>query len=255
MKNKQNIAFTLVELLVVITILAIISVVAYQNFGWAVNKALAWRKIWDIASIENALTQYKIDNNFYPPAWEFNSSTNKWWYNSWAVSTASNPIIVNYNWSSIESINSTNGWWRIMSWSIQIWAKWTIWKEELWKYLSKDLYDPELWDIKVGSSWTMIDQWIWRYVYSVYRNSFNWPNNQPWTYYNIAYTIKEESSEVYSTSIVWNYDNSNFDNPNQYPETLIWAWIGNILLNNSIQNNTSSLSNYWVPYAITDFAQ
>jgi prepilin-type N-terminal cleavage/methylation domain-containing protein len=33
MKNLKNKAFTLVELLVVITILAIISVVAYQNFG------------------------------------------------------------------------------------------------------------------------------------------------------------------------------------------------------------------------------
>jgi len=33
MQNIKNKAFTLVELLVVITILAIISVVAYQNFG------------------------------------------------------------------------------------------------------------------------------------------------------------------------------------------------------------------------------
>jgi prepilin-type N-terminal cleavage/methylation domain-containing protein len=41
MKNLKNKAFTLVELLVVITILAIISVVAYQNFGGAVDKAVA----------------------------------------------------------------------------------------------------------------------------------------------------------------------------------------------------------------------
>jgi prepilin-type N-terminal cleavage/methylation domain-containing protein len=33
MNNIKNKAFNLVELLVVITILAIISVVAYQNFG------------------------------------------------------------------------------------------------------------------------------------------------------------------------------------------------------------------------------
>jgi prepilin-type N-terminal cleavage/methylation domain-containing protein len=33
MQKIKNKAFTLVELLVVITILAIISVVAYQNFG------------------------------------------------------------------------------------------------------------------------------------------------------------------------------------------------------------------------------
>jgi len=33
MKNLKNKAFTLVELLVVITILAILSVVAYESFG------------------------------------------------------------------------------------------------------------------------------------------------------------------------------------------------------------------------------
>jgi prepilin-type N-terminal cleavage/methylation domain-containing protein len=45
MKLIKNKAFTLVELLVVITILSIISVVAYQNFGGAVDKANVGRKI------------------------------------------------------------------------------------------------------------------------------------------------------------------------------------------------------------------
>ena len=43
--------FTLVELLVVITILTIISVVAYQNFGGATDKAVAWRKVNDVARL------------------------------------------------------------------------------------------------------------------------------------------------------------------------------------------------------------
>ena len=63
---RKNIKwFTLVELLVVITILAIISVVAYQNFGWATDKANASRKISDVATIETSLQQYFVDNLQY----------------------------------------------------------------------------------------------------------------------------------------------------------------------------------------------
>ncbi|MCD5385188.1 type II secretion system GspH family protein, partial [Candidatus Gracilibacteria bacterium] len=66
MQNTKNKAFTLVELLVVITILAIISVVAYQNFGGAVDKAVSGRKISDVSTIESSLQQYKADKNYYP---------------------------------------------------------------------------------------------------------------------------------------------------------------------------------------------
>ena len=73
-------AFTLVELLVVITILAIISVVAYQNFGGAVDKAVSGRKINDVSTIETSLQQFRVDNNYYPPVDE-QSPTNLWGYN------------------------------------------------------------------------------------------------------------------------------------------------------------------------------
>ena len=259
MKFTQNKAFTLVELLVVITILAIISVVAYQNFGWAVDKAVSWRKVWDVATIESSLLQYKADKNYYPKVWEL-SWTNSWWYTGTTDASISNPIRVSYDGDSITSIVATSGGWKIYgSWSIwQIGAKWTIGKDQLGKYLSKDLYDPEVWDIKVGAG-KMIDQWVGRYVYWVYKKSFNWAsNNQEWQYYNIAMTLKEEGGENYITKIVWDYDKANFSNPDDYPETLIWSasWsVSNVLLNESIQNAASSSSNYGVPYAVTDFAQ
>ncbi|MDR0772479.1 MAG: type II secretion system GspH family protein [Candidatus Peribacteria bacterium] len=77
MKNYINKAFTLVELLVVITILAIISVVAYQSFGGATSKAISARKISDVATIESSLLQYKVDKNFYPKV-DMYSATNMW---------------------------------------------------------------------------------------------------------------------------------------------------------------------------------
>jgi general secretion pathway protein G len=96
MKKLTNKAFTLVELLVVITILAIISVVAYQNFGSAVGKAISGRKISDVTTIETSLQQYKADNNFYPMVDE-HSSTNIWGYKKDVTAIQSNKIKVEMN--------------------------------------------------------------------------------------------------------------------------------------------------------------
>lgn len=267
MKNITNKAFTLVELLVVITILAIISVVAYQNFGWAVDKATSWRKISDVSTIETSLQQYRSANNYYPPVWEYNDN-NMWWYTWSFVASKSNKIQVTYNWQEIETVLTWTWWWKIYwSWSLwQIWAKWTIWKNELWQYLTKDLYDPEVWDINVNNidwhwnKWKMIDKWIGRYVYRVYKKSYSWPANQNWTSYNIAFTIKKDwQEEWYITKIVWDYDKVNYGNLDTYPETLIWtmSWSTTlwVLLNWDEQNWPSNTNDYWVPYAVNDFAQ
>lgn len=277
-KNIWKKAFTLVELLVVITILAIISVVAYQNFWWAVDKAVGWRKISDVSTIETSLQQYKADNNYYPPTDLYSGSTNVWWYNSWVVATPSNKIKVTYNWQEIDTIvnASSIGWWKVYgSWILsQIWAKWTISMTTLGKkYLSKDLYDPEIWDLKVKStSNKMIDYGIWRYVYAVYKKSdwsIWWNTNKIWTAYNIAYTVKENWTDGYITKIVWDYDEESCSTskPN-CPKTLIWTlswWTTNKILldkqlmwkeNGNVTDIASFWSdqdNQWIPYTVTDF--
>ncbi len=252
--------FTLVELLVVITILAIISVIAYQNFGWAVDKAVSWRKINDISTIETALQQYKVDNNYYPPSDTYSGTTNLWGYDSTKTASASNKIIVTYNGEEIQSVSwSSIGWGRI-NWintlsGTQIWAKWTISRESLGKkYLSKDLYDPELGDIKVNNiSGKMIDLWIGRYVYATFKKATlwtNWTTNYNGINYNIAFTIKKDGSDKYITKIVGDYDaESCYDDKANCPTSLIW------LLDGSTASGSSNSTNYGIPYAVTDFAQ
>ena len=263
MKNLKNKAFTLVELLVVITILAIISVVAYQNFGWAVDKAVAWRKISDVSTIETSLQQYKIDKSYYPVVDTYNLTTNMWWYDSSNSASKSNTLVVTKTWEEITSIASANGGWKVMwinDWTTdwtnkQVWAKWTISQNTLWKrYLTKDLYDPELWDIKNGSN-KFIDSWIWRYVYWVFKKPLSadtvWGINKQWTYYNIAYTVKESWTDKYVTKIVWDYDSAScFDESSLCPETLIWS--SSTVLNDKDENSNSDTSNtdQWIPYPV-----
>lgn len=278
MKHINNKGFSLVELLVVITILAIISVVAYQNFWWATDKAITSRKINDVSTIETALQQYKINENQYPPVDEYHTNTNVWWYNSGSIATPSNTFEVEWEWQQVLEIvnNSWGGWWKVIgSGSLsQIWAKGTISQETMGKqFLSKDLYDPELWDVKIKAWGTFIDKWLWRYVYAVYAksNGAEWNRNKGWSYYNIAYTVKKEGTDSYITKIVWDYDeNSCFDSKEDCPKTLIWtfSWATAphntldtmFLINNQEQGKTNSWSNLswfgsteenqWIPYTI-----
>ena len=274
MKNIKNKAFTLVELLVVITILSIISVVAYQNFGWAVDKAVNGRKISDISTIETALQQYKADKNYFPAVWS-SSTTNKWWYTSWTPANNSNTIQVTLDWQEVETIVSAEWGWTIIaeiSWTdTQIWSKWTISQDELWKqYLTRDLYDPELWDVPVKDIdnvtaweqwWKMIDLGIWRYVYAIYKK---WTDNTSWNDYNIAYTVKKDNSDTYISKISWTYDEKScYEDESYCPETLIGSgkwWTRTILLDWSKQTLSAWVINtkvddYWIPYAVTDFSQ
>ena len=264
MKNIKNKAFTLVELLVVITILAIISVVAYQNFWGAVDKAVNSRKISDISTIETSLQQYKADKNYFPPV-DVKSDSNLYWY-TWAVSAQpSNTIQVTYDWEEINTIITSNtkwGWKVFGSWSLnstQIWSKWTISRNTLWKkYLSKDLYDPELGDIKV-KTWNkkMIDFGIWRYVYAIYKKA---SDNTRWNDYNIAYTIKKDNSDKYITKIVGSYDSEScYEDSDKCPNTLIGSW--SVYLSDWEEQKiiwgvySTKTSNFGIPYAVTDFSK
>lgn len=267
--------FTLVELLVVITILAIISVVAYQNFWWAVDKAVSGRKISDVSTIETSLQQYKVDKNYYPAVDLYDLDTNKWWYNSGTTAKASNTIDVTMDGAEIKSIGGAAWGWLInyKDWSRQIWAKWTISQKTLTKkYLTKDLYDPEVWDLTENTNnKKLIEYWLGRYVYAVYKkpNSDSWDNNnKTWSYYNIAYTIKKDWSDTYQSKIVWDYDEEScFTESSNCSETLIGTstattstgylvdWQEQWTYNDwtTINNFRSIDDNQWIPYPVSDF--
>lgn len=261
MKNIRNKAFTLVELLVVITIIAILLVVAYQSFGWATDKAQNVTKKSNIALLWSTLEIFNTEEKYYPMPQD-HSWTNLWGYNSWTTATSSNTISVEYNEQEVSKIVTWSGWWIIFSsWSTtdQIAAKWVIWINWAFnkKYLKEVIYDTELWDIKL--TWEtdkkMINYWIGKYVYALYARpatTANWNVSwNRWTYYTLYTTLKDTDWEWYKTYLIWNYSKDNFEDSTNYPEDLIW------LKQDQLDDNTKTTLNpeQWIPYPIDNFAE
>lgn len=64
--TRRDAGFTLIEILVVVAIIAIFATVVAINVGGEVPKAKITKTKSDIATLESALDQFRIDNGFYP---------------------------------------------------------------------------------------------------------------------------------------------------------------------------------------------
>ena len=65
-KNTKKAGFTLVELLLVVTILGVLATVAVMNLGGASEEARIKATQTDIATIQGAVTTYEIRTGKYP---------------------------------------------------------------------------------------------------------------------------------------------------------------------------------------------
>jgi type II secretion system protein G len=67
MKKGGDSAFTLIELLIVVAIIAILALIAVPNFLEAQTRAKISRAKADMRSLNTALEAYRVDYNQYPP--------------------------------------------------------------------------------------------------------------------------------------------------------------------------------------------
>lgn len=268
--------FTLVELLVAITILAIISVVAYQSFGWVTSKAQNSRKIQDLNTLETSLNMLYWEKNHYPQVNEVNTTDDQFGYKNTENAQVSNSFSVTKSGVEIDTISDIKWGWKVMwiwTWaSKQIWAKWTISQKNLGKqYLTKELYDIEIWDQKEKSTWKkLIEKWVGKYIYAVYNkwlSNWNWTSNMTWNFYNIAITLRDDSDESgnwFITKISWNYSNENcWVDKDKCPITLIWSWDQFLVEWQKMWKKSdwtdltsafdSRSTNQWIPYPVTNF--
>lgn len=192
--------FSLIELLVVITILAIISTVAYTSFSGATDKAKNSKRVENLASIETALQAFKQEKQYYPMP-SAKSATNYWGYDNAASATTKNTLTVVKSGDNITGVTAatTIGGGKVMdtAGTNQVGAKGTIDSTVLSKqYLSQDLMDPGLKDVKVGSTQTLSDFGIGRYVYGVYAKAAvpaSWnTDTKGGLAYNLATTLLDE---------------------------------------------------------------
>jgi prepilin-type N-terminal cleavage/methylation domain-containing protein len=99
--------FTLVELIVVITILAILWTIAFISLQWFARESRNSARVSDVATIRSALSFYSTENSRYPDP--------------------DNAQIISYSWAGL-------------------WKQWSFWEKariELWR-ISKDILDPAL---------------------------------------------------------------------------------------------------------------
>src|SRR5213596_959699 len=65
-KGRYNVAFTLIELIVVITVIVILTGLVLSTVGYAQKKGARARAETEIAAISAACESYKADNGVYP---------------------------------------------------------------------------------------------------------------------------------------------------------------------------------------------
>ena len=66
MKNKKMLGFTLIELMVVISIIAILATMGVNSYAVALKRGRDAKRISDIHQIKQALVMYRADKGTYP---------------------------------------------------------------------------------------------------------------------------------------------------------------------------------------------
>lgn len=66
MKTKKNWGFTIIELMVVMTIIAILATLGINSYTAALRKGRDAKKISDLNTLKQSLVMYRADNGVYP---------------------------------------------------------------------------------------------------------------------------------------------------------------------------------------------
>ena len=86
--TKARKAFTLIELLIVVAIIAILAAIAVPNFLEAQTRAKVSRVKSDMRTTATGIEMYRVDNNDYPPGFGLTVDPNdEWMFGLWLLST------------------------------------------------------------------------------------------------------------------------------------------------------------------------
>jgi prepilin-type N-terminal cleavage/methylation domain-containing protein len=75
MKNKKQLGFTMIELIVVVTIMALLTVIAMVSYSTTGTKSRDSKRMADLEKVRVALELYRQEKGFYPLSYALLSPT------------------------------------------------------------------------------------------------------------------------------------------------------------------------------------
>lgn len=207
-KNK---AFTLVELIVVITILAILWTIAFITLQWYTRDARDSKRISEISNIASSI-EIELSKDWFIPVPEEN------------IEIKVNGVTVYYQWKAWEEVLnklriwseakdpkdgsrytyvSTKDYKRYQIYWILEWWEWFTWGNSLWIFLEGDTWKP----INSSASWLELN--LSNEQYQVYIDSTN-SGTLFWTWWEILKVLWKYFIWDYFSSCKHIKDNNNF---------------------------------------------
>lgn len=226
--------FTLVELIVVITILAILWSIAFVSFNWYAASARDWTRISDMRNLSKWLVLY------FTKVWKYPTPEN------FSTITASGTII-RYQWYAWLRVLDTSWIWNINQWSSRDPKSWEFytyttdggnlqysiaWYFETWDFFSFNSVIPQAnasytwWIVKMIWAWLwVLCDWV-KPIHELYASGITIDIINTWNTYTLKYWFNDEfiwtGAVLYSA--YYNRDRYLLTNKDlaKYDDWLVW---------------------------------
>jgi prepilin-type N-terminal cleavage/methylation domain-containing protein len=233
MKKQKIKAFTFVELIVAIVILAILATIWFMNYSSNISETRNSSRISNLSSLKSILNSYKQDKSIYPIPWDSFNITNSWmlvakqWFLNEKVSLSNIDSIPKDPYKDDYYVYSRFKNYEKYQLAATLESDWEPYKAYLvWNYnsVSKNVL-PTIILAKNASAGTNIEihDWIWdwsdnRKTFIFNDNMHNLPYEYAWEAISDGTDFDTLLQEAEDSKNFW--QNTSFENCNQIKE----AW-------------------------------
>lgn len=206
----QNKAFTMVELLIVLTIVAILTTVWFLSYSSTLYESRNWARIADMWNLKVSLKNYKLKSGSYPLPWNSFSITNYWsgiitqWFLDEDVSIQEitkkpkDPLVKDKYYSYSISNNK-------LFFQIAMTLEWQANSKSFvdWDYQQIGEFVPSM--VFATSTWGEVDTLSWKFILDW--GTYNLPYDELWIPYSLDKAFADIIRETWITisKFAWYY--------------------------------------------------